>query len=144
MNDGCHIDIKPTFKVGDKVWLQAKKIKIHQQSAKLGPKQLGPFPIKKVVLHVDYQLDLPPTLKVHDVFHVNHLSAYRGNEVNRLMPPPPEPVTVDGEEQYEVDHIRDSKLFGHTLKFLVCWMLISDVVHLSGTYQLRLDCTCVD
>src|SRR6201996_3735742 len=33
------------FAVGDKVWLQAKQIKIHQQSAKLGPKQLGPFEI---------------------------------------------------------------------------------------------------
>ncbi len=84
MNDGHHIDIKPTFKVGDKVWLEARKIKIHQQSAKLGPKQLGPFPIKKIVLHVDYQLDLPPTLKVHDVFHINCLSAYRGNELTGL------------------------------------------------------------
>ena len=31
------------FKVGDKVWLQAKNIKLHQQSQKLKPKQLGPF-----------------------------------------------------------------------------------------------------
>ncbi len=121
MTDGQRINIKPTFKVGDKVWLQARKIKIHQQSAKLGPKQLGPFPIKKIVSHVDNQPDLPPALKVHNVFHVDQLSAYRGNEVNRLMPPPPEPVTVEGEEQYEVDHIRDSKLFDHTLKFLIQW-----------------------
>ncbi len=121
MTDGRRIDIKPTFKVGGKVWLQARKIKIYQQSAKLGPKQLGPFPIKRIILHVDYQLDLPPALKVHDIFHVDHLSAYRGNEVNGLLPPPPEPITVEGEEQYEVDHIRDSKLFGRTLKFLVRW-----------------------
>ncbi len=76
MTDGCRINIKPTFKVGDKVWLQARKIKIHQQSVKLGPKQLGPFPIKKIVSHVDYQLDLPPALKVHNVFHIDRLSAY--------------------------------------------------------------------
>ena len=49
------------------------------------------------------------------------LSPYRGNEVNGLMPPPPEPVTVDSKEEYEVDHIRDSKLFGRTLKYLVQW-----------------------
>ena len=77
------------FKVGEKVWLQAKQIKIHQQSSKLGPKQLGPFTVTKVLSDVDYQLALPPALKVHDVFHVDRLSPYKGNEVNGLEPPPP-------------------------------------------------------
>ena len=62
------------FKVGDKVWLQAKQIKIHQQSAKLGPKQLGPFEVLKVLSPVDYQLKLPLALKIHNVFHVDHCS----------------------------------------------------------------------
>ncbi len=68
MQDERRIDIKPTFKVGDKLWLQAKQLRINQQSAKFGPKQLGPFRVKKVISHVDYQLDLPPALKIHDVF----------------------------------------------------------------------------
>ena len=55
---------------------------------------------------------LPPAVKVHDIFHVDRLSPYKGNEVNGLKPPPPEPVTIEGEEEYEVDHIRDSKMFG--------------------------------
>ena len=111
----------PRFKLGDKVWLQAKQIKIHQQSAKLGPKQLGPFEVTEVLSDIDYCLALPPALRLHDVFHVDRLSPYRGNEVNGLLPPPPDPVTIDGEEEYEVDHIRDSKMFGRTLKYLVCW-----------------------
>ena len=110
-----------TFTVGDKVWLQAKQIKIHQQSAKLGPKQLGPSEITEVISDVDYRLALPPALKIHDVFHVDCLSPYKGNDVNGLTPPPPDPVTVDGEEEYKVNHIRDSKLFGRTLKYLVRW-----------------------
>jgi hypothetical protein len=109
------------FNVGDKVWLQAKQIKVHQQSAKLGPKQLGPFEVTEVRSDVDYKLALPPALRIHDVFHVDRLSPYKGNEVNGQVPPPPEPVTVEGEEEYEVDHIRDSKLFGRTLKYLVRW-----------------------
>src|ERR1700761_5607455 len=109
------------FAVGDKVWLQAKQIKIHQQSAKLGPKQLGPFEITEVISDVDYHLKLPPALRIHDVFHVDRLSRYKGNEVNGLEPPPPEPIMVDGEEEYEVDHIRDSKMFGRTLKYLIRW-----------------------
>ncbi len=109
------------FNVGDKVWLQAKQIKIHQQSAKLGPKQLGPFTVTEVRSDVDYKLALPPALRIHDVFHVDRLSPYKGNEVNGQEPPPPDPITVEGEEEYEVDHIRDSKLFGRTLKYLVRW-----------------------
>jgi hypothetical protein len=109
------------FNVGDKVWLQAKQIKIHQQSAKLGPKQLGPFEVTEVRSNVDYKLALPPALWIHDVFHVDRLSPYKGNEVNGQVPPPPEPVIVEGEEEYKVDHIRDSKLFGRTLKYLVRW-----------------------
>jgi hypothetical protein len=109
------------FNVGDKVWLQAKQIKVHPQSAKLGPKQLGPFEVTEVRSDVDYKLALPPALRIHDVFHVDRLSPYKGNEVNGQVPPPPEPVTVEGEEEYEVDHIRDSKLFGRTLKYLVRW-----------------------
>ena len=109
------------FNVGDKVWLQAKQIKIHQQSAKLGPKQLGPFEVTKVRSDIDYKLTLPPALKVHNVFHVDRLSPYRGNKVNGLTPPPPEPVTIEGKEEYKVDHIRDSKLFGRTLKYLMRW-----------------------
>ena len=70
---------------------------------------------------MDYRLALPLTLKIHDVFHVDHLSPYKGNDVNGLTLPPPDPVTVNSEEEYEVNHIRDSKLFGRTLKYLVHW-----------------------
>ena len=43
-----------TFKVGDKVWLQAKEIKIHVSSWKLSLKQLGPFEMTEVISEVDY------------------------------------------------------------------------------------------
>ena len=109
------------FKVGDKVWLQAKEIKIHIPSQKLGLKQLGPFEVMEVISEVDYRLKLPPVLKLHDVFHIDCLSPYQGNEVNGLLPPPPQPVGVEGEEEYEVDHVRDVRMFGKTLKFLVRW-----------------------
>jgi len=109
------------FTVGDKVWLQAKQIKIHQQSTKLGPKQLGPFEVTEVLSDVDYHLKLPPTLCIHNVFHVDHLSPYKGNKINGFELPPPKPITIEGEEEYKVDHIHDSKMFGRTLKYLVRW-----------------------
>jgi hypothetical protein len=59
------------FAEGDKVWLDAKDIKVHQPSKKLGPKRLGPFTVIKRVGDLDYQLALPPSLKLHNVFHVD-------------------------------------------------------------------------
>ena len=59
------------FSVGDMVWLQSKNVKVHQQSQKLGPKQLGPFAVTEVLSELDYHLQLLPALKLHDVFHID-------------------------------------------------------------------------
>jgi hypothetical protein len=37
------------------------------------------------------------------------------------QPPPPEPITVDDELEYEVETILDSKRFRKTVKYLVHW-----------------------
>ena len=110
-----------TFQVGDKVWVSAKNIKVHQASDKLGPRQLGPYEVIERVGDLDYRLKLPPTLKIHDVLHVDRLSPYRGNEANGLLPPPPEPVQVDGEEEYEVEKILDSRVYRRQFQYLIQW-----------------------
>lgn len=113
---------KPSsFQEGDKVWLQAKNIKVHQASEKLGPRKLGPYTVVKVLDNDTYKLDLPPALKVHDVFHAQRLWRYGGNDINGKLPPPPEPVLIDGEEEYEVDEILDSRVFRRQLQYLVHW-----------------------
>jgi hypothetical protein len=35
--------------------------------------------------------------------------------------PPPDPVLVDGEEEYEVKEIMNSRFFSRKLQFLVAW-----------------------
>ncbi|ESK81335.1 reverse transcriptase, partial [Moniliophthora roreri MCA 2997] len=95
------------FKVGDKVWLAAKDIKIHQASRKLGSRQLEPFKVVECIGDLDYHLKLPPEMKVHNVFHVNCLSPWKGNEVNGQRAPLPEAVEVEGEEEHLVEEILD-------------------------------------
>ena len=109
------------FEVGDKVWLSAKDIRIHQASQKLGPRQLGPYEVIEKVSELDYRLKLPPAMKVHNVFHVNRLSPWKGNDVNGLRPPPPEAVEVEGEEEFEVEQILDSRIYRRGLQYLVRW-----------------------
>ena len=97
--------------------LTSKDIKIHQASQKLGPHQLGPFTVIQVR---DYELDLPPLLKIHPVFHVNRLSPYKETKENG-KPPPPEPVEVNGQEEWEIECILDSWFYCHQFQYLICW-----------------------
>lgn len=97
-----------SFNVGDMVMLQAKNVNIHQLSPKLGPHQLGPFKILERIGDLNFKLELPGWLKLHPVFHVNRLSPYRDNGLAK--PPPPDPVVVDGEEEYEVEAVTDSRI----------------------------------
>ena len=64
------------WKVGDKVWLEATNLHLHYPSWKLFPKKQGPFEISQVLLPLTYHLQLPPTWKIHDVFHASLLSPY--------------------------------------------------------------------
>ena len=65
------------WKVGDKVWLEATHLHLHYPSKKLTPKHHGPFEITQVLSPLTYCLCLPPTWKIHDVFHATLLSPYR-------------------------------------------------------------------
>ena len=98
------------FQPGDQVWLDAKNLWIKQLLGKLGPKQLGPFKVLQKLEDCDYKLQLPVALKVHPVFHVDRLSPWKGNDVNSILPPPPDPIQVEGEEEYLVSEILDSRI----------------------------------
>ena len=65
------------YRVGDQVWLDGHNIKTYHPTAKLTPKRHGPFPIKRALSTIDYQLTLPEQWKIHDVFHVDLLTPYR-------------------------------------------------------------------
>ena len=93
------------FTVGDRVWLKAKNLKLPYQTPKLAPKCHGPFTITKRVSPVAYQLQLPPTWTIHDVFHARLLTLYHEtieHGVNFTKPPP---EVVDGDEEYEVEAV---------------------------------------
>ena len=59
------------WKVGDKVWLEIIYFCLHYSSKKLVPKHHGLFEINQVLSPFVYCLCLPPTWKIHNVFHPN-------------------------------------------------------------------------
>ena len=92
-----------TFKKGDMVLLSTKNLDLVLEGAKkLGPRFIGPFKVTKVVNRNAYELDMPGRYKVHNVFHVSLLKPY---PTNVRGTPPPEPVLVEGEEEWLVEAI---------------------------------------
>jgi len=116
-----HRSTPPTFQKGDQVWLLRCNIKTTQPSGKLDFKRLGPFTILKKINPVAFRLDLPPSMKIHDVFHVSLLEPYSPNTIPGRQQDPPPPVIVEDETEYEVNKILDSKILRRKLFYLVDW-----------------------
>ena len=100
-----------SYQVGDKMFLSSKNIKTARFSSKLEDKMLSPFETKKIV-ETSYQLDLPTTMRTHDVFHPSLLRKDPGNPLPGQVQKPPGPVTVEDEPEWEVDDILDSRHYG--------------------------------
>ncbi|KAE8216955.1 hypothetical protein CF319_g8841, partial [Tilletia indica] len=114
----------PNFNIGDMVMLSSKNIKTKRPSHKLDYRFLGPFKIlDKIGTHA-YRLQLPASMKIHNVFHVSLLEPHKSNTITGRIQPPPPPVEVDGDIEYEVERIVDSKLdrrYSSPLRYLVEW-----------------------
>ena len=85
-----HKDKSSGFKLDQLVWLDTQNLKTKYHK-KMAPKCEGPFQISEVLRPVTYQLDLPLTWQIHNVFHAVLLMPYIENEVhgpNFLRPPP--------------------------------------------------------
>ena len=70
------VKMQPTFQIGDNVLLWHDNIPTMAPSCKLASKFLGPFSMTFKIFDVVYYLKLPPTLQIHDVFHVSLLERY--------------------------------------------------------------------
>ena len=111
----------PHFNIGDRVWLLRKNIRTTRPTEKLDHKRIGPYEIIERINEVAYRLELPSSMKIHNVFHVSLLEPYNINPFpGRLVPAPP-PVEVDNVLEYEVEEIMDSKRSRRKLYYLVHW-----------------------
>ena len=107
------------FRKGDKVWLDSRNLQTLYHR-KMAPKREGPFEIMEVIGPVTYQLKLPTTWKVHNVFHASLLRQYKENEVYRANFDWP-PAELIGKEVYEVETILKHRKQGQRYQYFVKW-----------------------
>jgi len=105
--------VKPTnykpHQIGDKVWLDGKNLRTFHPSTKLRPKRFGPFKVKEVLGPTTYRLDLPVAWKIHNAFHGSLLEPYIETAEHGPNYAEPPPELVEGEPEYEVEAILDSR-----------------------------------
>ena len=92
------------FEKGQKVWLDSRNLKTSYHK-KIGPKREGPFEIDEVLGPVTYQLKLPSSWRIHNVFHAILLQPYIETEAHGNNFPQPAPDLLEGEEVYNVEQI---------------------------------------
>lgn len=121
------------FRAGEEVMLSTAHVLLESQtqrpSRKLQDKYIGPFPIIEVISPTAYKLQLPPTMRVHPVFHVSLLKRYVKNPemfAERVQEPPPPVIVDDGSIEYEVERILDKRVRqygrGSRTEYLVKWL----------------------
>ena len=67
------------MKTGDKVWLEGKNLHV-TGTCKLLSRRYGPFTIMERIGPVAYRLELPSSMKVHNIFHTDLLMPYKETE----------------------------------------------------------------
>ena len=125
-----------SFVVGDSVLLSTEHLglKDKDRTKKLLSKYIGPFKVKRVVSSTAYELDLPPSMKIHPVFHLSKLkplkeseSAWAGRQLEaESARPPPELINEAGEEEWTVERVVKQRTVKHgrnqtRVEYLVKW-----------------------
>jgi len=111
----------PMYKPGDRVYLDASDIKTTHPSPKLSHHRLRPFEIECQVGPLAYRLKLPHGMRqLHPVFNVVKLSTAPEDLILGRKPQAlPPSIIIDGEEEWEVEEILDSRWHWKRFQFLV-------------------------
>jgi len=109
------------IKEGDQVWLEGCNLTI-AGNRKLSPKRYGPFKVSQKISPMAMQLALPPSMKIHNMFHMDLLLPYKKTEQYGMPFTRPPPI-IDSEEEYKIENILDAQHYGRRrkLQYLVHW-----------------------
>ena len=93
---------------------------VGRSSEKLVEWFVGPYKIKAIISSNVVELELPATVKIHPVVNVSRIKRYV-DQVDSQRKEVPQPVIVEGEEEWEVEKILNKRKVRGKDKFLVWW-----------------------
>jgi len=111
------------FNPGDKVYLNASDIQTTCPSQKLSHRRLSPFVVEQRIRSIAYRLKLPHWMKqLHSVFNVVKLTLAPDDPIpGRKLTDHPLPIIIDGEPEWEVEEILNSRWYWRRFQYLVKW-----------------------
>ncbi|SNX84871.1 uncharacterized protein MEPE_03580 [Melanopsichium pennsylvanicum] len=110
-----------SFRRGDLVLLRTKHLRSDRPSHKLSNPLAGPFKVDEVISDRAYRLLLPPSWKVHPVFHVQMLEPYPDGV--RESSDAPQPTTLEDDyANFKVEGVLDSRRRAGRLQYKVSWV----------------------
>src|SRR6201999_2250816 len=110
-NTDRHRKPAPDFQVGQKAFVKAQFFRSTRPSKKLSDKYLGSFEIIGQAGSHSFVLRLPDNFRqVHPVYHVSMLEPAHPNPFPTRSNKPPPPIEIEGEQEYELAEIVDSKI----------------------------------
>jgi len=98
------------------VWLLPRNIKTTRPSKKLDYKKIRLFKILAKIGTRAHKLALPPSMAIHNTFHIALLEPYQNNQFPSQIKEPPPPIQIEGEDEYALDEIIDSRLHYNKLQ----------------------------
>jgi len=118
-NRNQHRHPAPVYRVGDKVWLNARNIRTRRPCRKLDDKWIGPFEVLQVIGSTACKLALPTSLRIFNVFHVSLLRPCKAETA-------PKPVVgndIADEREWEVEAVLNARgaRGRRPFQFLVKW-----------------------
>jgi len=111
----------PNLQPGDMVWLLPRNIRTTRPCKKLDYKKIGLFTILARIGESAYKLDLPQSMRINNTFHISLLELYHDDNLSSQRAQPPPPIIVEGEPEYELEQIIDSRLHYGKLQYRAKW-----------------------
>jgi len=107
----------PNIQSGDLVWLLPRNIKTTRPSNKLDYEKIGPLTILAKIARSAYKLALPPSMAIHNTFHISLIEPYQDKRFPSQIKEPPGSIQIEGQDEEELDEIIDSRLDYNKLQY---------------------------